>query len=741
MGTGSDDAAPDGYTYEDGPDCNEDCFGTAYIDDCGYCSEGSSGHVANSDIDVCNVCPDGTMGTGSDDAAPDGYTYEDGPDCNEDCFGTAYIDDCGYCSEGSSGHVANSDIDVCNVCPDGTMGTGSDDGAPEDYTYEDGPDCNLECFGTAFIDDCGYCVEGSTGIDELFADHGCGCDVAGPVTVCEDWDQDGHGAVGSDELYCEVLSLTLTSESQFAQVIPENWVQDCSDTYDDGEAVLHINGYDNTGTENGVAAIEYDSNVNIYGFQLTVTGVTLINGSTENADFMISVNPANGQVVGMSLTGGFYPEGFSELLTLTYEYQTLETELCLTNIIVAGAPGHSPEVQQSGCETINPPPFDCNQDPNGSAFEDDCDICSEGNTGHAANSDLDDCGVCFGGNADLDCHGDCFGAAYLDDCDICSEGNTGHPANSDIDCAGVCFGLSSLDICGVCDDNPLNDNETCLGCTDSEAMNFDQEALVDDGSCYYAGDFNEDGSTDVTDIILMVEVFLYDLETTEYQMITCDLSEDGSLDILDLVLIIDIILGDDGMARQELFKAEIELTGNRAVLTTEGDWAVMELCISGAVETVESTNFPGLMLFQNKSRMIVINLSEYLPETVNLFTFEDPVSIEVGQLYDLSGNEITAAVSALPEKIELSPAWPNPFNPATSIRIGLPRDLELKAAVFDVQGRMVADLSPTGSCSAGYNTITWHADQQATGIYFMRIHAYESGAIIHQDMQKILLVK
>ncbi len=39
---------------------------------------------------------------------------------------------------------------------------------------------------------------------------------------------------------------------------------------------------------------------------------------------------------------------------------------------------------------------DCNGVPGGTAFIDDCGVCSGGNTGHAANSDKDACGVCFG---------------------------------------------------------------------------------------------------------------------------------------------------------------------------------------------------------------------------------------------------------------------------------------------------------------------------------------------------------
>ncbi len=155
LGTASDATAPDGYTYEDGADCAGDCFGTAALDDCQICSGGTSGHTANADIDACDVCPDGTLGTASDATAPDGYTYEDGADCAGDCFGTAALDDCQICSGGTSGHTANADIDACDVCPDGTLGTASDATAPDGYTYEDGPDCDdvcfaMDCFGECF---------------------------------------------------------------------------------------------------------------------------------------------------------------------------------------------------------------------------------------------------------------------------------------------------------------------------------------------------------------------------------------------------------------------------------------------------------------------------------------------------------------------------------------------------------------------------------------------------------------
>ncbi|MDP6853826.1 MAG: dockerin type I domain-containing protein, partial [Candidatus Marinimicrobia bacterium] len=47
-------------------------------------------------------------------------------------------------------------------------------------------------------------------------------------------------------------------------------------------------------------------------------------------------------------------------------------------------------------------------------------------------------------------------------------------------------GSSTQDACGICDDNPNNDNSTCSGCTDVNAENYDDSAVFDDGSCEYS---------------------------------------------------------------------------------------------------------------------------------------------------------------------------------------------------------------------------------------------------------------
>ena len=50
------------------------------------------------------------------------------------------------------------------------------------------------------------------------------------------------------------------------------------------------------------------------------------------------------------------------------------------------------------------------------------------------NDSYPDCGADY-----YDCNGDCGGSATLDSCDVCSDGFSGHVADSDIDCNGGCF--------------------------------------------------------------------------------------------------------------------------------------------------------------------------------------------------------------------------------------------------------------------------------------------------------------
>jgi subtilisin family serine protease len=92
--------------------------------------------------------------------------------------------------------------------------------------------------------------------------------------------------------------------------------------------------------------------------------------------------------------------------------------------------------------------------------------------------------------------------------------------------------------------------------------------------------------------------------------------------------------------------------------------------------------------------------------------------------------------SLLPEEFEIGQAYPNPFNPATSVRIALPEIASVKVAVFDVLGREVVRLANGETMPAGYHRLTWDADSHASGVYFLQVEAGPEKAV-----RKLVLLK
>jgi len=78
--------------------------------------------------------------------------------------------------------------------------------------------------------------------------------------------------------------------------------------------------------------------------------------------------------------------------------------------------------------------------------------------------------------------------------------------------------------------------------------------------------------------------------------------------------------------------------------------------------------------------------------------------------------------SDLPEEFIMYNAYPNPFNPTTQVRFGLPKQSILQITVLDTYGRTVATLADR-AYKAGFHSVTWDAAGFPTGIYFVRLEA------------------
>jgi Leucine-rich repeat (LRR) protein len=88
---------------------------------------------------------------------------------------------------------------------------------------------------------------------------------------------------------------------------------------------------------------------------------------------------------------------------------------------------------------------------------------------------------------------------------------------------------------------------------------------------------------------------------------------------------------------------------------------------------------------------------------------------------------VDPSTGELPKDYLLIPAFPNPFNPSTTIRYGLPRDSHVALTIYDALGHaiitLVNDYQP-----AGWYTLNWAGTNDSgrsvsTGVYLARIQA------------------
>ena len=458
-------------------------------------------------------------------------------DCNDDCSGLAFIDNCGECSEGNTGHVADSDID-CNG----------------DCHFDTVESCEGENCGNAYIDLCGVCSEGNSGHIANSGELGCGCFVDAPILYYEDLDADEFG-YGEGILYCTELG-EQTAQSTNYTPVPSGWVANsedcdaaCNEVYTDCAGFIVECGCDHICLDfiniddTGSFDVSYNSYHPISAFQLNLDGIEITSVSSEFS--IIEFNPENSTIFGIDMSGSQLPSGNGILFTVNFTPYGYEQDLCISSALISGTGGTDYPVSLPDCVGLNEcSNADCNNICGGDAELDDCGICSGGNTGHEPNSGIDcngecggtanydDCGVCSGGSTNLepsyfndqfdfsgaygcdgicfsdavnddcsvcggdnyfgsnegdlcdceenvyDCNGDCGAGAFWDDCGICVEGNTGITENY------------NLDLCGVCYDSPEDPlwNSECGGCMDPNALNYDPEAILPAGECEYLGD-------------------------------------------------------------------------------------------------------------------------------------------------------------------------------------------------------------------------------------------------------------
>ncbi|MCF7842091.1 MAG: T9SS type A sorting domain-containing protein, partial [Lentisphaeria bacterium] len=121
---------------------------------------------------------------------------------------------------------------------------------------------------------------------------------------------------------------------------------------------------------------------------------------------------------------------------------------------------------------------------------------------------------------------------------------------------------------------------------------------------------------------------------------------------------------------------------------------------------------------------------------------------EAAQLYQLltGGSGRVASGAVVPDAYALHPAYPNPFNPITTIRYDLPEAGRIRVAVYDIRGRLVTTLTNEDKQPGSYQ-VQWQGKDASgrmvgSGLYFYTLEAVAYGTNqTFRSSRKMLLMK
>ena len=258
-------------------------------------------------------------------------------------------------------------------------------------------------------------------------------------------------------------------------------------------------------------------------------------------------------------------------------------------------------------------------------------------------------------------------------------------------------------------------------CDDGEwGMYFNCDEFDNDGgdcapACENgAGDVNSDGNVNVSDIVQIVNHILGSAPfSDECALGAADYNADGNINVSDIVQVVNYILGSSARADGSFNMQENTINGiNVGGIQVEGN----------LVSEVDGSD----IVASENGMTIIYNMSGTL-ETKS-FTFDN---ISNAIVVNGAGEVLTSSEVS---EFGLSAAYPNPFNPSTTVQLTLPEAGYVSVQVYNLAGQVVATLANGVMNSSA--SLTWNAVDASSGVYFVRAEYADQ-----VTMQKVMLLK
>ena len=139
---------------------------------------------------------------------------------------------------------------------------------------------------------------------------------------------------------------------------------------------------------------------------------------------------------------------------------------------------------------------------------------------------------------------------------------------------------------------------------------------------------------------------------------------------------------------------------------------------SETTDYIEIGQIPQFKLFKKNGDILIIESNFPAFKSNEIYIIED-----------------ASAISETPHSFRLAKAFPNPFNPVTTISFEVPHESNVKLEVYDITGSKIKILADN-NFQAGYHSLSWDASNVSSGIYFIKMQSER-----FSEVQKLMLVK
>ena len=250
-----------------------------------------------------------------------------------------------------------------------------------------------------------------------------------------------------------------------------------------------------------------------------------------------------------------------------------------------------------------------------------------------------------------------------------------------------------------------------------------------------SADLNGDGAANVLDIVALANCVLADNCDSLDNGCAGDINGDGGYNVLDIVTLVNCVLASDCGGRvDDASAASLIKKDNMVSIEADGFIGGVQMTLShGSDFTIEMTDramFADYLTTGNETRLLVIS-----PETEELFSYNG--EFEITEVIVANSQYEVSVDMPIATSFTLSDAYPNPFNPVTTMTLAMPVSGEVTVEVYNLLGQVVATLASgyMEASSIPYK-LTWDAADVSSGMYFVRAEA--TGFV---QIQKLVLLK